>query len=183
VRAFEIGAALWAESHPLKKERIMASQPLSIPAPQAERVEKYVSTRTIPMRTVVAVFSALLILFAWLHFVLALQIASTNQQIYDERQALAKQERENAIILLRIAEAESPRNLEQRAILAQYEPQKPRYLMVKQTLDADATDTALDATAVSPSATDLQTASVQDQSLADVLAERLSTWLHIEVGP
>lgn len=162
----------------------MASQPLPMPAVQAaERVQKQLYSRTIPVRTVVAVFGALLILFAWLHFVLALQIASTNRQIYEESQELARVERHNAVRLLRIAEAESPQNLEQRAIQVEYRPQQPRYLMVKQTSVEGMEHRRLDTTSVFTSGSEAQTTSMQDQSLAQHVAERLGTWLHIDVGP
>ena len=162
----------------------MASKPISIAAPQAtERVEQNLYTRTIPMRTIIAVFSALLILFAWLHFVLALQIATINQQIYNESQGLVRHERQNAVILLRIAEAESPQNFEQRAIQGQYKPQNPKYLVVKQILDSNAEDRTLDRDRVPTSAAAVQRMPVEDRALADVLADRLSTWLHIEIRP
>lgn len=81
-----------------------------------------------------AVLVIVTILLLWLHFVLALQIASTGRQIQIATEDLHKLKRSNAAILREISEAESPRRLAERAYDLGYRPQTPIYLPLAGTL-------------------------------------------------
>jgi hypothetical protein len=60
---------------------------------------------------VAIVFVILLILFQWLHLILALQMGATSREMQLITEEIAQQERLNALLLRAIAEAESPRRL------------------------------------------------------------------------
>ncbi|MGD2205264.1 MAG: hypothetical protein PVH17_00675 [Anaerolineae bacterium] len=86
------------------------------------------------MRTAVIIFVALLILFRWLHLILALEIATNGRQIQLRTEELHKYERLNLAIQREIAEAESPRQLADRALSLGYRPHKPIYLRISKPL-------------------------------------------------
>jgi hypothetical protein len=60
---------------------------------------------------VAIVFVILLILFQWLHLILALQMGATSREMQLITEEIEQQERLNALLLRAIAEAESPRRL------------------------------------------------------------------------
>lgn len=120
----------------------MASQSLPIPVPQTKtwmRAGARAINRVLPLWTVVAILAALLILFGWLHLILALQVVSTNRAIQEGTQVLDKIERSQAIIVREIAEARSPERLEDRALQEGFQAHQPVYLIVQQDLDATGT--------------------------------------------
>jgi hypothetical protein len=71
---------------------------------------------------VVIVFVILLILFQWLHLILALEMAATSREMQLIREEIEQQERLNALLLRAIAEAESPRRLGKHAETLGYMP-------------------------------------------------------------
>jgi hypothetical protein len=73
-----------------------------------------------------------LILFAWLHLILGLQIASTGREIQVTTEELEKFKRDNLAIMHQIAVAESQENTAARAVALGYGPQAPLYLPVAQ---------------------------------------------------
>jgi hypothetical protein len=87
-----------------------------------------------PVRTAIIVGAAVLILFAWLHLILSLQIASTGRQIQITHEKLEKIERDNLAIVQDIAAAESQKEMEARAVALGYGPQAPLYLPLSQQL-------------------------------------------------
>jgi hypothetical protein len=87
----------------------MASHSLPIPVPQARaRTETNTTSRLPSVRVAIAVLAALLILFGWLHLLLAMQIASTDREILTKKGDLSIQKRDNAAVLRLIATAEAP---------------------------------------------------------------------------
>jgi hypothetical protein len=117
----------------------MASHSLPIPVPQARvRSEAHTSSRLPSVQVTIAVFAALLILFGWLHLLLAMQIASTDRQILSKNEELRMQKRDNAAVLRHIAEAESPRNMEDRIELEDYQVGGRVYLYLPELAEEDA---------------------------------------------
>ena len=112
----------------------MASHSLPVPVPQArERSQLHVANRLPSLRIAVAVFAALLILFAWLHLLVAMQIASTNRLITERTAELSRLERDKQVILLKIAQSESPIVMTQRLLEEGFVRQELMYLDVSQT--------------------------------------------------
>jgi hypothetical protein len=112
----------------------MASHSLPVPVPQArERSQLHVANRLPSLRVAVAVFAALLILFAWLHLLVAMQIASTNRLIMQRTAELDRLERDKQAILLKIAQSESPIVMVQRLLEEGFVRQELMYLDVSQT--------------------------------------------------
>ena len=112
----------------------MASQSLPIPVPQTRawmRAGARAINRVLPLWTVVAILAALLILFGWLHLVLALQTTSTNRTIQERTAVLEKLERDQAVIVREIAAASAPGGLEDRARLAGFRTARPMYLILQ----------------------------------------------------
>ena len=112
-----------------RKENPVASQQ----QPNAPRLSRnLVRARIVPrapsLRTAIIVFIAVLVLFRWLHLILALQITSTGQQILNSTEILRKHEREITVLQRIIAEAESPTNLANVATGLGYSPRTPIYL-------------------------------------------------------
>ena len=91
-----------------------------------------INARAPSLRTAIIAFVAVLILFRWLHLILALQITSTGLQIQVRTQDLRKNERQITVLHNHIAEAESPKNLASRAIELGYSPTNPIYLPLAQ---------------------------------------------------
>ena len=87
-----------------------------------------------PVRTAIIVGAALLILFAWLHLILSLQIASTGRQIQITKEEMEQIERDNLAIVRDIAAAESQKKMADRATALGYGPQAPLYLPLSQQL-------------------------------------------------
>jgi hypothetical protein len=99
-----------------------------------ERTEKTASRPIVPLRTALFGGAALLILFAWLHLILALQIASTGRQIQMATEELNKLRRDNLAVIRDTAIAGSEENMTKRAEAMGYALQAPVYLSLGQTL-------------------------------------------------
>lgn len=106
-----------------------------------KRTEKTGVALAVPLRTVLFGGAALLILFAWLHLILALQIASTGQQIQLATEELQRLKRDNMAVVRDTAVAESEENMTRRALELGYGPQVPVYLSMGQTLSTVGTAT------------------------------------------
>ena len=93
------------------------------------------SNRRIPvLHIVVAVVIAVLILFLWMHFILAMQIEATGRRIQEEMVELDRLERQNAALGRRIAESSSQDLLTRRAEEMGYELVAPHYLRLARPL-------------------------------------------------
>lgn len=113
----------------------MASQSLPIQVPQTKswmRAGARAVNRVLPLWTIVAILAALLILFGWLHLILALQVAATNRTIQERTLELEAIERDQSTIVLEMAEAKSPQSLEARALRGEFEAHRPLYLILPQ---------------------------------------------------
>lgn len=89
-----------------------------------------VASRAPSLRTAVIVFIAVLILFRWLHLVLALDITSTGRQIQSRTDELHRHQRVISDIQLRIATAGNPGRLAELAKQMGYGPKQAVYLQV-----------------------------------------------------
>lgn len=131
--------------------------------------------RTPSSWTVLAIFVIVIILFLWLHFVLALQIASTGRQIQIATEDLHKLERANAAIQRQVAEAESPRELAERAHDLGYQPQVPVYLPLSRPISQAGDDTGDTGAGAA--------AQASGPPVWDALTDGLSTWTQARNTP
>lgn len=83
---------------------------------------------------VVVVLVALLILFLWLHFILAQKIESAGREIQLKTEELHRIERHNHELRRKISIAGSQERLAERSEELGYDPQRPVYLLVDQPL-------------------------------------------------
>lgn len=114
----------------------MASRLLPTPFSQAqarEQMQMRATDRTLSARTVIIIFVVLLILFGWLHLILALETASTGYQIQRKMEELKKIERDNQDLQMEIAEILSATKMVPRAESLGYGPQQPIYLQASQS--------------------------------------------------
>ena len=111
------------------KKRLISRR--SLPS---KRMEKAAPISIVPVRTALFGGAALLILFAWLHLILALQIASTGRQIQIATEQLDKLKRDSMAVIRDTAIIESEENMTRRATAIGYGPQAPVYLSLGQTL-------------------------------------------------
>jgi hypothetical protein len=107
--------------------------PLTQPEPKRP-VWRSVLGNTLPMRSAFLLFAVVVILFGWLHFVLALGISSTGHQIQAMSQELARLQRDNAALEKSTAQASSPAVMESRALEAEYRSQPAVYVMLDRPL-------------------------------------------------
>jgi cell division protein FtsB len=84
--------------------------------------------------TIVAVLVALLILFQWLHFILALKIESAGREIQAKTEELQRIERHNHELRRQISIAGSQEQMSERSRDMGYAAQRPVYLLVDQPL-------------------------------------------------
>ena len=111
----------------------MASYSLPVPVPQArERSQLHVTSSTPSLRVAIAVFAALLILFGWLHLLVAMQIASTDRLILDKKAEIERLERDTHAVLLKIGQGESPRIMKERLTEEVYVLEDALYLVLSQ---------------------------------------------------
>jgi cell division protein FtsB len=110
----------------------------SHPQPTPERTRLHMPRRGPSLRMAAIIVVGLLILFRWLHLILALQIASTGRQIQIATEELDRLNRHNTMLVREISEAESPVTLSERAIEAGYGPRQPLYLHTKLPLSRPA---------------------------------------------
>jgi hypothetical protein len=83
---------------------------------------------------ILVVFVALLILFLWLHLILAQQIESVGREIQVAQEELDKIKRQNYTIQGEIANTYTQENMATRALDLNYRPQQPLYLSIDQPL-------------------------------------------------
>lgn len=162
----------------------MASHSLRMPVWQArEHVRARMKKRDLPLAAAIIIFAALLILFGWLHLVLALQITATNEQIQTRTEEWQKIERKNATIRRGLAEAMSPRRMEPRAIEAGYRPQKPVHLALPHLA---VEDTEKGTVAGAPSAeadTSAENSTAKAKFSFGSIVDEVDTWLEARTRP
>jgi hypothetical protein len=129
-----------------------------------EQARPRLSARAPSLRTAVIIFIGLLILFRWLHLILALQLASTGRQIQIATEELQRIERHNMTLVRDISEAESPASLSDRATQAGYGPVQPIYVHTDQPL------------ARPPAGAEILSAIEQDQAALPPGAASLAPW-------
>ena len=95
---------------------------------------KYKKRTTPSAGIVVAVLVTLLILFLWLHFILAQKIESAGREIQLKTEQLHEIERHNHELRRQISIAGSQELMAQRGEDLDYHPQRPVYLLVEQPL-------------------------------------------------
>jgi hypothetical protein len=82
----------------------------------------------------IAIFAALLILFAWLHLMVSMQISSVNRLILQKEEELERLERDTEAIMLKVAREESPGAMKQRGDAAGYVKGDRIYIELTQPL-------------------------------------------------
>lgn len=162
----------------------MASHPLPIPVPTArQRAQTQASLPHVPVAAVIAVLSALLILFGWLHLILSLEIASMNREIQRQTRDLARLNRARSAVLQQIAAAESPHALESRVKPGEFVAQTPLYLSVEPIPWSDDLDIEPDAAIALSDDVDNQMSASQSRSLIESVLTRLDSWVYPAAGP
>jgi hypothetical protein len=162
----------------------VASHPLPIPVPTVkERAQSQASLPHIPIWAVVAVLSALLILFGWLHLILSLEISSTGREIQQKTRELERLERARAAILLQIADAESPEALESRIQPGTYKAQTPLYLAVEPLPLGNGLSVEPETGLALAADTESQMTASQSRSLIDSVLARLDSWIDPAASP
>lgn len=158
----------------------MASRSLPIPIPQAQkRSLSRTSIHAPTLMTALIAFVAVLILFRWLHLILALQITSTGRQIQVKTQELGQSERGNSVVQLSIAEAESPQVQAVRASQLGYAPHAPIYLLLDQPLGQASDGAEVGPSALRESASGASVSSTRRAGLDSAF----STWLEATPQP
>jgi hypothetical protein len=139
--------------------------------------------RELTLAPAIIIFAALLILFGWLHFVLALRITATNEQIQTRTEDWRKLERDNATERLKLAEALSPRRMEPRAIGAGYRPQRPVHLVLPHLMAEDTKDGTVAGAPSSEAATDTEDSTAQAKFPFEAVVDEVDTWLEARTRP
>ncbi len=141
--------------------------------PQQARVR---SSRRVPvLHIIIAVVIAVLLLFLWMHFILAMQIEATGRQIQEERVVLERFERQNAALGRRIAESSSQDLLTRRAQDMDYELRTPHYLFLARPLLDPANGSLEEGTGQSATTGDVESSSPYALPFLDVVAAAFST--------
>lgn len=114
----------------------MASHSLPVPIQQArERSQVRMPSHRLPsLGVAIAIFAALLILFAWLHLMVSMQISSINRLILQKEEELERLERDTEAIMLKVAREESPGAMKQRGDAAGYVKGDRIYIELTQPL-------------------------------------------------
>jgi hypothetical protein len=155
----------------------VASRSVPIPVSQAQsRVRAYVPIGTLPLGAAVAFFAALLILFGWLHFILSLQSAETNQQIQDSTNLLEGLRRTNATLRDQVARAQSPRLMESQAITAGYQPKQPIHILLPRASSDRARAESAPGTPPPPDTPIADTSEPQVSSIFRAILAEFDTW-------
>jgi hypothetical protein len=132
--------------------------------------------RRIPaLHIVIAVLIALLLLFLWMHFLLAMQIEATGREIQEEMVVLDRFERQNAALGRKIAESSSQEVLVRRVQEMGYELKTPHYLSLARPLLEPSNGSSDLGTGRLASSGDAETPSPGALSLLDVVADAFST--------
>lgn len=95
---------------------------------------KYKKKTTPSAGVVIAVLVTLLILFLWLHFILAQKIELAGREIQVKTEQLHEIERHNHELRRKISIADSQELMAERSEALDYHPQRPLYLLVDQPL-------------------------------------------------
>lgn len=120
----------------------MTTQPHSVPIRQPQlQIQAHIGIPS--LRTIILGLVALLILFRWLHLILALQTATAGREIQIRNGDLMRQQRQNSLLRSEIAKAEAPRALAKRARQLGLVPRSPVYLPIDATAVGPESDAAL----------------------------------------
>ena len=107
----------------------MTRNALPVPVPERRALSKLRAVlRNLSPRAMIVIFVAVLILFRWLHLILALEVAATGRQIQIASEERQKHEWQIDRLEKEIAEAESPKRLAILVPLRGIEPRPPEYL-------------------------------------------------------
>jgi len=148
----------------------MASHSVPIPMLQMrDQMRAHVAHRALPVWTAIAILAALLILFGWLHLILAVEITSIDREILNQTQILDRVERDKAAIRRDIAEAQSPKHLEPRAHLLGFQRQKPAYLLLSKTPAEETDDGALGTISFPTTMTNAEESTAEARSLFEIV--------------
>lgn len=133
-------------------------------------------------QTVMITLMGLLILFLWLHFVLAQQIESTGRELQTRTQDLERIQRRNNALKRQTAAAASEEDLADQAQILGYQPRKPVYLLLSQS-SVQRTEDSGARQATSSSATTGEASERQTRAPFDTVAVGLGISLETETVP
>ena len=134
------------------------------------------SSRRIPaLHIIIAVVIALVLLFLWMHFILAMQIEATGREIQEERVRLGRIERQNAALGRQIAETNSQEVLTRRSKELGYELRVPHYLSLARPLLEPGNGNSEEGTRLSTSSGGAALPSRDALPLLEVVANAFST--------
>lgn len=152
----------------------MTSRSLPISVRQAQKRSLSIAAVHAPsLRTAIIVSIAVLILFRWLHLLLALQITATSRQIQIRTDELGKLQRESALLQEEAAAAESPKYLAAEAARLGYGPRTPVYIPVEKLVAEPAVDVLKQGTNALPGMTPPSTSTPEVEGSRSAF----STWL------
>jgi hypothetical protein len=141
--------------------------------PQQARARS--SGRIPALHIVVAVVIAVLLLFLWMQFILAMQTEATGREIQEARVVLDRLERQNAALGRKIAESSSQDLLTRRAEGMGYELRTPQYLLLARPLLDPANGSLEGGTDQSVSSVRAESTSPHALPFLEVLAAAFST--------
>jgi hypothetical protein len=108
--------------------------PSSSPPQPRKQARLHLAPRAPSAQAVIIASVALLILFLWMHFILAMEIETIGRQIQEGTEELRRISRENDALRREIAEAGSNSNLARRAEVLGFERQPATYLILQEPL-------------------------------------------------
>jgi cell division protein FtsB len=162
----------------------MASHSLPLPLSSVRKpVRRRVAARPQSLWIVVAVFIALLILFTWLRMILALEIASTGRDIQARNADLQRIVRRNNERQRLIAEQASPENLAQSALDLGFLAHQPIYVPLSQPFVTSPGDQGMADAGLPGAAKQQQLATLEGQSLLELVGKEIESLLEVEVAP
>lgn len=139
-----------------------------------------------PGQIFVAALVVLVVLFLWLHLILALGIEATGRQIQAKTAELEKTRRQIIARRQKVAQARSQEVLARRAREIGYQPQVPIYLLLLGSEDQSTSKAGrgeMHSPGTVAGATGAEVSALETLSLWVALAQRLDTSMEIETGP
>lgn len=130
------------------------------------------------LRLTIAIFVALLILFAWLQLILSLQVASTERQIQSARAEIDKLVRDQVAIQHKIAEAMSPAERQGRLLEKGFLHQTPVYVLMQQLATEEKSGEAQGVASIAPTVSESDLSASAVQSMFESVMTSFDTLSH-----
>jgi hypothetical protein len=127
------------------------------------------------LRLTIAIFVALLILFAWLHLILALQVASTERQIQSAAAEIRKLERDQVALQHKIAESMSPAEMQGRLLEQGFRRSAPVYVLMPQPATEEQGGAVRGVASIAPTISEPDLPGPEVQSMLESVLTRFDT--------